>query len=98
VVRVVPASDLAVATSGTYEKGSHIRDPRTGRPATDLVSLTVVGPDNVEADVHATAAFVLGVAGLDLVEAMPGYEAYAIRPDLRTAWTSGFDRLCSRLV
>jgi thiamine biosynthesis lipoprotein ApbE len=52
----------------------------------------------VEADVHATAAFVLGVAGLDLVEAMPGYEAYAIRPDLRAAWTSGFDRLCSRLV
>jgi thiamine biosynthesis lipoprotein len=94
VVRVVLASDLGVATSGTYEKGPHVLDPRTGRPATELLSLTVVGPDIVEADVHATAAFVMGTAGLDLIEALPGYEAYAIHPDLRASRTSGFDRLC----
>jgi FAD:protein FMN transferase len=94
VARVVLASDLSVATSGTYEKGPHIHDPRTGRPATELSSLTVVGPDIVEADVHATAAFVMGAAGLELVEALPGYEAFAIRPDLRAIRTSGFDRLC----
>ncbi len=95
VVRVVVASDLAVATSGTYEKGAHIVDPHTGRPATALVSLTVVGPDIVAADVYATAAFAMGLAGLAFVEGRPGYEAYAIEPTLRGSWTTGFDALCA---
>jgi len=95
VVRVLLAVDLAVATSGTYEKGAHVRDPRTGRPATDVLSMTVAGRDIVEADVHATAALAMGRRGLDLVEALDGYEAYAIFPDLRASWTSGFDALCA---
>ena len=95
VARVVLARDRAVATSGTYEKGPHIYDPHTGRPATELVSLTVVGPDIVGADVFATAAFAMGLAGLEFVEGQPGYEAYAITPDLRGSWTSGFDALCA---
>jgi thiamine biosynthesis lipoprotein len=94
VARVVIASDLCVATSGTYERGPHIVDPRSGRAAAELTSLTVVGPDIVEADAWATAAFVMGADGLDFVESRPGYEAYAIFPDLRARWTSGFDRLC----
>jgi thiamine biosynthesis lipoprotein len=92
VVRVVLASDLAVATSGTYEKGGHVLDPHTGRPATALLSVTVVGTDIVDADVHATATLAMG--SLDLVEALDGYEGYAIRPDLRATWTAGFDALC----
>jgi len=96
VVRVVLASDLAVATSGTYEKGAHVLDPHTGRPATEVLSLTVAGADIVEADVHATAALAMGRRGLELVEALPGYEAYAIFPDLHASWTSGFDALCAR--
>jgi FAD:protein FMN transferase len=98
VVRVIRARDIAVATSGTYEKGAHIDDPHTGLPATELLSLTVVGPDIVVADVYATAAFALGARGLDLVERLPGYEAYAIDPDLRASWTSGFDAHCERAV
>lgn len=98
VVRVVLATDLAVATSGTYEKGAHVVDPHTGRPATDLVSVTVVGPDVVEADVLATAALAMGPRGLRLVEGRPGYEAYAIGPDMRATWTSGFDAYCERVA
>lgn len=94
VVRVVIGHDLAVATSGTYEKGRHIIDPHTGVPADDLVSLTVVGPDIVEADVQATAAFAMGAAALPYLEALPGYEAYAIDAALRGTWTSGFDARC----
>lgn len=96
VVRVVLASDLAVATSGTYEKGEHIYDPHTGRPATALLSMTVVGPSIVDADVFATAAFAMGPAGLDFIDSQPGYEAYAIDRDLRGTWTSGFDARCER--
>ena len=95
VVRVVLATDVAVATSGTYEKGTHVLDPHTGRAATGVVSVTVVGPDIVEADVHATAALAMGRSVLDLVEALDGYEAYAIFPDLTASWTSGFDALCA---
>lgn len=94
VVRVVLAGDLAVATSGTYEKGGHVLDPHTGLPAEGLVSATVAGPDIVTADVYATAVLAKGPAGLALVEALAGYEAYVIRPDLRASWTSGFDGLC----
>lgn len=90
VAAVVQGNDLAVATSGTYEKGAHIYDPHTRRPATELVSLTVVGPDIVDADVYATAAFAMGRAGLAFVERTPGYEAFAIDADLFSASTSGF--------
>lgn len=94
VVRVVLATDLAVATSGTYERGAHVVDPATGRPAAEVLSITVAGSDIVEADVHATAALAMGRRGLELIERLPGYEAYAIFPDLRASWTSGFDALC----
>jgi FAD:protein FMN transferase len=94
VVRVVSARDMAVATSGTYERGAHIHDPLTGASATALLSLTVVGADIVEADVHATAAFAMGPGALPFIESVSGLEAYAIDHDLRGTWTSGFDELC----
>jgi FAD:protein FMN transferase len=94
VTRVIQADDLAVATSGTYEKGAHIRDPHTGSAVTHWLSFTVVAADILEADVFATAAFAMGLRGLDFVEARPGFEAYAIDPQLRAAWTSGFSALC----
>ena len=59
----IAVSDCAVATSGTYERGPHIVDPRTGRPATGLASVTVIGRDLGTADAYATAAFVAGDPG-----------------------------------
>jgi thiamine biosynthesis lipoprotein len=56
----ITVSDCAVATSGTYERGPHIIDPRTRLPATGLSSVTVVGRDLGTADAYATAAFVAG--------------------------------------
>lgn len=90
VVLVIEATDLAVATSGTYEKGPHIVDPHTRRAATELLSLTVIGPDIIAADVYATAAFAMGRAGLSFVESLPGYEAFAIDRELFAASTSAF--------
>jgi len=83
---------LGVATSATYERGAHIIDPRTGRPTTDLASLTVVGPDLTLADAYATAVFVMGLDGLDWIAAHPEYDAYAITHDGLTTWTPGFER------
>jgi FAD:protein FMN transferase len=57
---VITVSDCAVATSGAYERGPHILDPRTGRPATGVDSVTVLGRDLGTADAYATAAFAAG--------------------------------------
>jgi thiamine biosynthesis lipoprotein len=96
VACVVRASDLAVATSGTYEKGDHIVDPHTGLPARELLSMTVVGPDILDSDVFATAAFAMGLEkGLAFIAGRRGYEAFAIDRSLVGHWTPGFDALRS---
>ena len=87
VFRVVEGEDLAVATSGTYEKGDHIWNRAAG---SDLLSFTVVGRDIVEADVFATAGFALGLAGLDLLARRPGLEGLAVDARLVGHWTPGF--------
>ena len=46
----------AIATSGTYERGEHLIDPRSGRPAARAASASVTGPDLGLADALATAA------------------------------------------
>jgi thiamine biosynthesis lipoprotein len=63
VAMVLEVSDVGVATSGRYERGDHIIDPRTGQPATGLMSVTVVAQDLTVADGCATAALVLGEEG-----------------------------------
>jgi thiamine biosynthesis lipoprotein len=86
------AEDLAVATSGAYERGAHIVDPHSGRPPTGLLSVTVVGPDLALADAYATAAFAMGVDGPGWIATVAGYDAMCITGDRRVVLTPGFDR------
>ncbi len=74
---VLELQDGAVATSGDYERYFiadgvryfHILDPKTGRPARGLVSVTVTAPSCILADAYATAVFVLGPErGMALLE------------------------------
>src|SRR5437016_7882451 len=78
---VISGTDLAVATSGTYERGYHVIDPYRGEPATVLRSVTVVGPDLGLADAYATAALAMGRAGLDWLAALDGYESGVVTED-----------------
>lgn len=78
VCAVLAVTDAAVATSGQYERGDHILDGRTGRPATGLLSLTVLAPTLTEADATATAAFALGAGGPAWAAARPGCEVFAV--------------------
>jgi thiamine biosynthesis lipoprotein len=55
---VVTVTTGAVATSGTAARGAHVVDPRTGEQVRRDGSVTVVGPDLVNADVWATALWV----------------------------------------
>jgi thiamine biosynthesis lipoprotein len=87
---VVEARDCAVATSGTAERGAHIVNPLTGRAATGLASVTLVGPSLALADAYATAAFAMGPdLARDWAEALDGYEAYAITGTGQSWQTSG---------
>ncbi len=71
----------AVATSGTYERGAHLVDPRTGRPGSRAASATVTGPSLALADAFATALAVGGDDAFGPIEAVDGYACYLIRPD-----------------
>ncbi len=82
----------AVATSATYERGAHIFDPRTGRPTTELASVTVVGLDLTWVDACATIVFVMGLAGLAWLAKHPGYDAMALTHDASVFTTPGFGR------
>ncbi len=93
VARVVQARDLAIATSGRYERGDHIVDPRDGSAASGAASTTVCGPDLGLADAFATAAFVLGEGGPAWVAGLAGYDCWTVLPDGRVLATEGFPRV-----
>ena len=80
----------ALATSGTYERGSHLIDPRSGRPGARAASASVTGPDLGLADSLATALAVAGEEGLGFIERSDGYEGFVIGYDGARKWTPGF--------
>ncbi|MEP7112418.1 MAG: FAD:protein FMN transferase [Ilumatobacteraceae bacterium] len=75
---IVEISGDAVATSGIAARGRHLWDGRTDQAAEALASMTVVGPNLTWADAFATAAFVMGLDGVDWVSRFDGYRALAI--------------------
>jgi thiamine biosynthesis lipoprotein len=86
----IGVSDMAVATSGAYERGAHLLDPRSGAAASGVLSVTVVGPDLGLADAYSTAAFALGSDGPRWTLGLDGYEAMTILADEQVLRTPGF--------
>jgi thiamine biosynthesis lipoprotein len=64
MLAVFALSDRSIATSGAYERGSHIVDGRTGRVASGLASVSVIAADLTTADVLATTVFAMGEDGI----------------------------------
>ena len=92
IVKVMYPKGFGVATSGSYIRGAHIYDPHEpGRPLDEIVSITVVGPDVLEADRFATAAFAMGPRGIRFIEKMPDLEGYMIDRNGIATMTSGFE-------
>ena len=91
VAKVVEGDDLAIATSGAYERGEHVRDPHTGAAPAGILSVTVTGPDLATADAYATAAYPMGPRrAIDWTARLRGYEALTILADGRVLATPGF--------
>ncbi|WP_333787660.1 FAD:protein FMN transferase [Methanomethylovorans sp.] len=100
VITVIEITDMAVATSGNYEryfseeaKVSHIADPRTGYPSQNLISATVIAPLGIDSDALSTSVFVLGEQeGLEMIEELDGVECLLITNDKRIVKSSGFEK------
>lgn len=91
VAAVLALRDVAVATSGLYERGPHIRDPRTGAVPGALESVTVVASRLAVADAYATAAFAMGDDGPAWAAAQPGCGVLAIDVAGLVRWSEGVD-------
>jgi len=85
-------TDLAVATSGNYEKFvmingkkySHTIDPKTGLPVRGIKSVTIISPNAELCDALATPVTIMGVnAGLHLINQLNGIECVIIDDDNR---------------
>ncbi|MBS1606290.1 MAG: FAD:protein FMN transferase [Bacteroidetes bacterium] len=80
-------TNLAIATSGNYEKYviidgkrySHTINPKTGLPVTGIKSVTILCPNAEFADAIATPVMVMGIrAGLDMIDQLKDVEAIVI--------------------
>ena len=97
IAAVVVGTDLAVATSGEYERGTHIYDPHSGEPPSGLLSVTITGPDLATADAYATAAFAMGERAVSWITRIYRYEAMLITADRQVLSTAQFPKEDERL-
>ncbi|HEX6891379.1 MAG TPA: FAD:protein FMN transferase [Chryseolinea sp.] len=84
--------NASVATSGNYEqyferngiRYSHNIDPRTGKPAKGVKSVTVVSSSAELSDALATAVTIMGVeVGLHFIEQLPGTHCLIVTDENR---------------
>ncbi|MEM7162296.1 MAG: FAD:protein FMN transferase [Bacteroidota bacterium] len=96
VISWLNVSDLAIVTSGNYEKFveingkrySHIINPKTGMPVENLSSVSILCPDAEFADALATSIFILGKSeGMKLVNHLDQVECIII-DDQKNIFTS----------
>ncbi len=99
VVARLPLIDEAISTSGDYERFfeedgvryHHIISPATGHSASEVRSVTIIGPDATMTDGLATSVFVMGVDnGLQLIDSLDDFEAVIVDKHGRLHRSGGF--------
>ncbi|MFB3064411.1 MAG: FAD:protein FMN transferase [Gammaproteobacteria bacterium] len=99
VVARLPLIDEAISTSGDYERFfeedgvryHHIISPATGHSASEVSSVTIIGPDATMTDGLATSVFVMGVDnGLQLIDSLDDFEAVIVDQHGRLHRSGGF--------
>lgn len=99
-VAVLPLVDVAISTSGDYERyfiekksgvrHHHLLDPRTGRSPTHVRSVTVLADDGLTTEALSKTVFVLGAErGLALIETLPGVDAVVVDAAGQLHYSSG---------
>jgi thiamine biosynthesis lipoprotein len=102
MVAMLPLVNEAISTSGDYERYfesdgvryHHILNPKTGRSASEVQSVTIIGPNATRTDALSTSVFVLGVkAGLALVNRLEDIESVIIDQQGRMHYSDGLQEL-----
>ena len=98
MVAVLPLQDVALSTSGDYERYfeqdgvryHHVIDPATGKSPGGVRSVTVVAPDGLTSEALTKSVFVMGVArGMRLVESLDGVDAVVVDATGALHYSSG---------
>ena len=98
VAAVLPLADVAISTSGDYERyfeedgvrHHHIINPRTGKSATGVRSVTIIGPDGITTEGLTKSVFVKGPKeGMRLIESLKGIDAIIIDDAGRMLYSPG---------
>ena len=98
LVAKLALDDEAISTSGDYERFfdeggkryHHILDPKTGKSATGVRSVTIVGPDAAMTEGLTKSVYVNGPEkGLALVESVGDYEAVIVDDKRRVFFSKG---------
>jgi thiamine biosynthesis lipoprotein len=98
VIARIPLEDAAISTSGDYERYfdedgvryHHIIDPKTGRSAHGVRSVTIIAPESTLAEGLTKSVFILGPEkGLPIVEAQPDCDAVVVMADGRVLYSKG---------
>jgi thiamine biosynthesis lipoprotein len=98
VVVRIPLVDAALSTSGDYERFfeaegvryHHILSPSTGRPASAVRSVTIIGPTATRTDGLSKTIFVLGIErGMQVLDRAGDVDAIAIDKDGKVYYSKG---------
>lgn len=97
----LPLMNEAISTSGDYERYfiedgvryHHILNPKTGKSAKQVISVSVIGQDATYVDALSTTLFVLGLQpALALINQLPGYEAIIIDNQQKLHFSNGLTK------
>ena len=98
ILAIVEVEDTAIVTSGDYERFffsegkryHHILNPKTGYPADECQSVTIVAKEATFADGLSTGIFVLGpTEGMDLIESLDEVEGIIVNKEGEVSVSSG---------
>ncbi|SMB80987.1 thiamine biosynthesis lipoprotein [Desulfonispora thiosulfatigenes DSM 11270] len=102
IIAVLNLKDQVTVTSGDYQRYfevngkryHHILDPRTAKPATGLLSVTVITDNSTKADILSTSFFVLGLdESLVYLEKHPDILAFFVTKDNKIIFSPGLKEI-----
>jgi FAD:protein FMN transferase len=98
VVLRMPIVDAAMSTSGDYERffdeggvrHHHILDPKTGKSARKVRSVTVIGPTATRTDALTKSIFIMGAEeGIAFINGIEDVDAIVVKPDGKVLYSRG---------
>jgi len=98
VVLRIPLTDTAMSTSGDYERYfeedgvryHHILDPKTGRSADKLRSVTIIAATATRTDALTKSVFVMGAEdGIRFIDTLGDVDAIAVTPEGKVLYSKG---------